>query len=113
MLRWLFTIFMVFNFASYVFAHGSCSYSDSDIAKCETIKNQHSVCEQTNTPTKSASPQKTDEAFHICGCVSLFIQRDAVQSFEFDQLVEFTIVGKFMINDEFYRRIERPPIKRT
>lgn len=113
MLRWIFSIFMVFNFASYTLVHGSCSYSDSDIAKCESIKDQHSVCEQSNTPAKSALPEKADGAFHICGCVSLFIQRDVVQSLGFDQSVEFSAISKLMINNEFYRRIERPPIKLT
>ena len=113
MLRWIFFIFMVFNFTSYALAHGSCSYSDSDISKCESIKNQHSFCEQSNTPDKSASPEKADGTFHICGCVGLFIQRDLVQSSGFDQPVEFSDLSKLMINDEFYRRIERPPIELT
>lgn len=113
MLRWFFAIFFIINFASYVFAHGSCAYSESDVAKCESIKSQHRICEQSDTSTKSPSSQNTDEVFHICGCVGLFLQKDLVQSLEFYPSVVFATFHKVIINNEFYRRIERPPIKLT
>ena len=103
-------LFLVFNFASYVLAHGGCGPSDLDSARCELGLAYQDACsggDDTHEDHKTESNSNP----HLCGCASVFVQANYPEiSSMFDPIV-FSIQKSKVAKDQFRQRIDRPPIR--